>query len=81
MKSVSVLTVNRYGSIHVKLKKTMEDRGLTRNALARAVNTRFEVIDRWCEGKIEKIDADILARLCYVLDCKIEDLLEYQEEK
>ena len=53
--------------------------GLTRNHLARLVNTRYEVIDKWYKNEVEKIDADILARLCFVLDCKVEELLVYRQ--
>ncbi|MBQ6843786.1 MAG: helix-turn-helix transcriptional regulator [Agathobacter sp.] len=51
---------------------------MSRNALARAVNTRFEVIDKWYHGHVEKIDADILARICYVLECSPADIICYK---
>ena len=38
----------------------MDSGNITRNALAKAINTRFEVIDKWYNGYIEKIDADSL---------------------
>ncbi|MBR2408268.1 MAG: helix-turn-helix transcriptional regulator [Lachnospiraceae bacterium] len=59
----------------------MDRRGISRNALARAVNTRFEVIDKWYQGHIEKIDADILARICFVLECTPEDIIRYVSEE
>lgn len=37
------------------------------SAPVRAIDTRFEVIDKWCKGNIEKMDIDILARICYAL--------------
>ncbi|MCM1123099.1 MAG: helix-turn-helix transcriptional regulator [Eubacterium sp.] len=37
----------------------MDEKGINRNMLARAINTRFEVIDKWYNGRVEKIDADI----------------------
>lgn len=73
----SVLSVKNYGQLQFKLKQQLEVRNITRNYLARQVNTRFEVIDKWCRGDIEKIDADILARICFVLGCKVEDIIEY----
>lgn len=45
------------------------------SALARAIDTRFEVIDKWCKGNIEKIDLDILTRICYALFTVIEKIL------
>ena len=59
----------------------MDDRGITRNALARAINARFEVVDRWYEGHVEKIDTDVLARICYVLSCNPEDIISYELDK
>ena len=58
--SREIYTLNQYGHIELKLKEVMDRRGISRNALARAVNTRFEVIDKWYQGHVEKIDADIL---------------------
>ena len=60
------------------LKELMEERGVTRNALARATNTRFEVINKWYQGHVEKIDADVLARICYILDCNPGDIILYK---
>ena len=47
--------------------------------LARAINARFEVIDKWYNGHVEKIDADILARICFVLECTPGDIIRYTE--
>ena len=62
-----VFSMKEYGHIEIHLKELMEERGVTRNALARATNTRFEVINKWYQGHVEKIDADVLARICYIL--------------
>ena len=69
-------TLKNYGRISIGLKSIMDEKGMTRNSLARAINTRFEVIDKWYNGSIEKIDADVLARICYVLDCEPGDIIK-----
>lgn len=76
----SVVTVNDYGKIRLCLKELMDARKLTRNYLAKAANTRFEVIDKWYRNDIEKLDLDVLARICYVLDCTPANLIEYKEK-
>ena len=53
----------------------MDAKQLSRNALARSINARFEVIDKWYNGHVEKIDADILARICYVRTAPLVTLL------
>lgn len=76
----SVVKVNDYGKIKLCLKKITDERRLTRNYLAKAANTRFEVIDKWYRNDVEKLDLDVLARICYVLDCTPADLIEYENE-
>ncbi|MCR5478732.1 MAG: helix-turn-helix transcriptional regulator, partial [Ruminococcus sp.] len=44
-------------------------------------NTRFEVINKWYNNEVEKMDLDILARICYVLDCKPSSLIKYEDNK
>lgn len=76
-----IYSINHYGEIRINIKKYMDEQEITRNALARAVNTRFEVIDKWYQGHVEKIDADVLARICYVLNCTPGDIIEYTVQK
>ena len=73
-----VFSMKEYEHIEIHLKELMEERGVTRNALARATNTRFEVINKWYQGHVEKIDADVLARICYILDCNPGDIILYK---
>lgn len=70
---------NDYGQIELHLKELMDDRKISRNALARSINTRFEVVNKWYHGHVEKIDADVLARICYVLDCSPGDIISYKK--
>lgn len=78
--SKSVITINDYGKITVHVKEIMDSKGITRNFLAKASNTRFEVINKWYNGQVEKMDLDILARICYVLDCSPADIIIYSHK-
>lgn len=79
MDNGSVLTVKDHGKINIKLRQIMDERQITRNFLARSINTRFEVVDKWYKNQLEVMDLDVLARICYVLDCKAEDIIEYEK--
>ena len=68
----------QYGHIEINIKDLMDKKGISRNALARAINSRFDVIDKWYQGHVEKIDSDILARICYVLDCTPADIIIFK---
>ena len=72
--SKSVITIKEYGKISIHLKEIMDSKGITRN------NTRFEVINKWYNGVVEKMDLDILARICYVLECSPADIIKYDKQ-
>lgn len=77
MKERPVLIRADYGFVELRLKEVMEERGITRNQLAKLIDARFEVVSKWYKGEVEKMDLDILARICYAMDCTTEDLLRY----
>ncbi|MBE6924197.1 MAG: helix-turn-helix transcriptional regulator [Ruminococcaceae bacterium] len=74
----SVVNIGSYGNVTIHLKELIEKKGITRYRLAKLADTRFEVVEKWCSGTVERIDTDILARFCHILDCNIDDILHYQ---
>lgn len=74
----SLLLIKDYGKITIKLKELMDEHEITRNQLANMINSRFEVINKWYNNEVEKLDLDVLARICYVLNCKVEDIIKYE---
>lgn len=71
---------DEYGCIKVKLAEVLDSRGITRNRLRELTGVKYDVITRYYKSKeVQMVDLDFFAKVCYVLDCKIEDLLEYQK--
>lgn len=77
MKDKAVLVRANYGHVELRLKEIMDARGISRNQLAKRIDARFEVVGKWYKGEVEKMDLDILARICYALDCTTEDIIRY----
>ncbi|MBR7122959.1 MAG: helix-turn-helix transcriptional regulator [Oscillospiraceae bacterium] len=73
----SVVNLSSYGNVSIHLKQLIEERGITRYRLAKLADTRFEVVEKWCSGTVERIDSDVLARFCYILNCEISDIIKY----
>lgn len=73
----SVVNLSSYGKISIHLKELIEEKGITRYRLAKLADTRFEVVEKWCSGTVERIDSDVLARFCYILDCDVTDIIQY----
>lgn len=79
--SEGIFLIREYGTIEITLRELMDARGITRNRLAHLIDARYEVVDKWYKGTVERIDADILARLCFVLDCTPADLIRYNRRE
>ena len=59
MKEKGILIRADYGHIALHLREIMEERGITRNQLAKRIDARFEVVNKWYQGELEKMDLDI----------------------
>jgi len=82
LKSIVKQEMREYGCIRVKLAEIMDRRGITRNRLRTLTGIKYDVLTRYYKGEnIIMVDLDLLSRICCVLDCRIEDLLEYQPYK
>ena len=75
----SVHATKEYGKLRGLFVARILEQGLNRNQIAQAIGSRFGVVDKWCSDGPERIDADVLARLCYVLECGVGDLITYEE--
>ncbi|MCL2212927.1 MAG: helix-turn-helix transcriptional regulator [Oscillospiraceae bacterium] len=69
--------IQDYGKVKIKLKELLDARGKTRYFLAKESGTKFVVVDSWCKNTVSRIDLDVLARFCFVLDCRVDDIIEY----
>lgn len=76
----SIVNLSSYGKISIHLKEMIEKKGITRYRLAKLTDTRFEVVEKWCSGTVERIDSDVLARFCYILNCEITDIVRYEKQ-
>ena len=75
----SVVNISTYGNISIHLKEIIEEKNVTRYRLAKVADTRFEVVEKWCSGTVERIDADVLARFCYILNCEVSDIIKFNK--
>ena len=69
--------MEEYGTIKIKLDELIKQRGISKNKLSHRAEMQRTQINNYCKGIITRLDTDVLARLCTVLDCKIEELIEF----
>ena len=69
--------MNEYGKIKIKLDELIKKAGISKNKLSHKPEMQRTQINNYCKNEVTRLDTDVLARICTVLDCKIDDLLEF----
>lgn len=67
----------QYGSIKVHLDELMKKQNLSLNKLSFRAEMQRTQLRKYYRNDIQRLDVAVLTRLCYALDCKIQDLIEY----
>jgi|InofroStandDraft_1065614.scaffolds.fasta_scaffold170013_2 putative transcriptional regulator len=72
-----VFMLERYGTVKINLAKLIEKSGMSKNKLSHRAEMQRTQINHYCNNEVTRLDIDVLARLCTVLECEIGDLLEF----
>ena len=70
-----------FGKVDVVLNDYLKKHKISRSSLTRKTELQYSQILRYCRNDVQKMDLEILANLCTVLDCNIEDLLKLTKGK
>jgi len=69
--------MGRYGTVKNHLNELIVRKGISKNKLAQRAEMQRTQLNKYCKNEVTRFDADVLARLCTVLECEIGDLLEF----
>lgn len=69
--------MERYGKIKINLSQLIEKSGISKNKLSQRAEMQRTQLNNYCNNTVTRLDTDVLARLCTVLNCEISDLLEF----
>lgn len=67
-------------SVRLILDKTLKKKKISRYALAKYTDIRYQVIDNYYKNKVVRYDSCILDKICAYLECDISDLIEYTKD-
>lgn len=74
-----VYTLINYGKIDINLKSIIDKKGISRSKLSKMVAMNYDLVNRYYNNKVTRVDLDVIARFCYVLKCNVNDILKYKK--
>ena len=69
--------MGQFGTIKINLLNLLQSKGLSKNKLSQRAEMQRTQLNNYCNNTIARLDIDVLARICTVLECEIGDLLEF----
>ncbi len=66
-----------YGVIRIELDKLIKQSVMSKNKLSHRAEMQRSPINKYCNNNISKLDIDVLARICTVLEYDILYLLKF----
>lgn len=67
------------GRIVIHLEELLKARGLSKNKFVQRAELQRTQLNKYIRNEVVLLNIDVLARMCSVLDCGIDELLEYVE--
>jgi len=68
---------SNYGTIRIKLTEITQSQNISKNAVMKKAEMQRTQLNHYYRNEISRIDIDVLARLCFALNCNVEDILEF----
>lgn len=75
------LSMENFGTIVIQLDELIKKSGISKNKLCHRAELQRTQLNNYCNNNISRLDIDVLARICTVLNCEIGDLLKFVPPK
>lgn len=66
-----------YGYVEITLDSYLKKNNISKNYLAEKANLQRTQLNTYCKNKIKRPDFDVLARICFALNCELADIVSY----
>lgn len=66
-----------YGHVELRIENLLKERNISKNKICKDLDLPRPNFNRYCRNDFQRIDADLLAKLCCDLNCEIQELIVY----
>lgn len=62
--------------IHLRITELLKEKGISKNRICKDLDIPRGNFNRYCRDEFQRIDSNLLLKLCRYFDCKLSDLME-----
>ncbi len=61
--------------IHMRIEELLAERGISKNQICKDLDIPRGNFNRYCRDQFQRIDANLVVKLCSYFECSIEELM------
>lgn len=61
--------------IHMRIEELLRERGISKNQICKDLDIPRGNFNRYCRDEFQRIDANLVVKLCGYFECGIEELM------
>lgn len=70
-----------YGRLELNITQILKEKNISKNQICKDLDIPRSNFNRYCRGDFQRIDANLVCKLCYYLDLQPGDLISYESPK
>lgn len=69
-----------YGKLKLRINELLEAKGISKNTICKELDIPRSNFNRYCRDEFQRLDANLICKLCHYFDCEIGELIVYEKE-
>ncbi|WP_279006389.1 helix-turn-helix domain-containing protein [Thomasclavelia cocleata] len=69
--------MEKYGHIELRIEELLKERNISKNKVCKDLDLSRPNFNKYCRNQFQRIDANLIAKLCFYLNCEIQELIIY----
>lgn len=70
----------KYGYLELHIEEILKKKKISKNTLCKDLDIPRANLNRYCQQRFQRIDANLICKLCYYLECDISEIIEYHKD-
>ena len=65
----------KYGHLELHIEELLKEKGISKNTICKELDIPRSNFNRYCRNEFQRLDAQLICKLCSYLECGIEELI------